>query len=488
MHLESFRAARWVRTSNLVLQAILFVTLMAGLNYLSLYYAARFDITKLHRRSLSAETLSYLAQLNKPVRIFVTFDEHSQDDKYTQAFVDLAPLLGEYVYATEGQKEYKRISWAPLDVYQRPREAQILKAEQNEILIVCDGRIRILHYDDLYQFKDGKRAGFLGEQAITSAILEVAMTANKKKIYFVAGHGELEANDVSADHGISEFTDQLSQRNLELDRLVLREVRKIPDDASMLIIARPTTAFEPYEEELLRQYLTTRAGRLLVFLSPGYDIGLSDLFWDWGILADHATIYDSGPAGQNDTGALVFNRFAPHAITQPLLDQKLVVAFGATRSVRHNPSRAADEGLTVTRLIGAADTAWGEMNPRQDPPRYDTGVDLIGRVLGAAVASERVGAKKELNFSVPRGRVVVFGSDFITNNRISAGGNLQLALSSVNWLVDRDTQLNIAARPIENFQLALSAQQLLRLRYCLLFVLPGAVALLGVVVYWTRRR
>ncbi len=185
----------------------------------------------------------------------------------------------------------------------------------------------------------------------------------------------------------------------------------------------------------------------------------------------------------------MLNRFAPHAITQPLLDQKLVVAFGATRSVRKNPGRAADEGLIVTRLIGTADTAWGELNFRQSPPRYDPGVDIVGRVLGAAVASERVGAKKELNFSVPRGRIVVYGcADFITNNRISAGGNLQLALSSVNWLVDRDTQLNIAARPIENFQLALSAQQLLRLRYCLLFVLPGAVALLGVVVYWTRRR
>ncbi|HEY9153768.1 MAG TPA: ABC transporter, partial [Opitutaceae bacterium] len=159
MHLESFRAARWVRTSNLVLQAILFVTLMAGLNYLSLYYAARFDITRLHRRSLSAETLSYLAQLNKPVLIFVTFDEHSQEDKYAQAFIDLAPLLGEYVYATEKQQDYKRISWSSLDVYQRPREAQILKAEQNEVLVVCDGRTRILHFNDLYQFKDGKRSG-----------------------------------------------------------------------------------------------------------------------------------------------------------------------------------------------------------------------------------------------------------------------------------------------------------------------------------------
>jgi hypothetical protein len=83
----------------------------------------------------------------------------------------------------------------------------------------------------------------------------------------------------------------------------------------------------------------------------------------------------------------------------------------------------------------------------------------------------------------------VFGcADFITNNRISAGGNLTIAISAINWLVDRDTQLNIAAKPIEKFQLALSQQELLRLRYSLLFALPAAFALLGIIVYWTRRR
>jgi len=32
--IESYRAARWLRTINLVLQAVLFLTLFGGLNYL----------------------------------------------------------------------------------------------------------------------------------------------------------------------------------------------------------------------------------------------------------------------------------------------------------------------------------------------------------------------------------------------------------------------------------------------------------------------
>ena len=76
----------------------------------------------------------------------------------------------------------------------------------------------------------------------------------------------------------------------------------------------------------------------------------------------------------------------------------------------------------------------------------------------------------------------------LTNTIIVNAGNLNIFLNAVNWTVDRDTQLNVPARPIERFQLSLSADVFLKLRYALLFVLPGLAALLGLAVYWARRR
>lgn len=485
---EGFRAARWIRSLNLLLQAVLFLTFFAGLNYLALHYAWRFDLTQMHKHSLSAETRSYLSQLSKPVTVVVTFGESDEDPKFTQAADDLNQLLGEYVYATEANPAGKIGVWR-LDVFRSPREAQQLGIEQNQVLINCGGRNRILRFEDLYQFREGKAAAFIGEQAITTAILEVAST-NRKKAYFVVGHGELEPSDVSGERGISQFKDQLSIRNFELETLDLRVAHKVPEDASLLIIPRPVTNFEGVEQELLRQYMRTRAGRILLLITPSKsEFGLLDLLAEWGILADQAVICDSGAAGQNDAGGLILKWFAPHPITQPLVDQNLQVIFGSCRSIRVNPNKESDESLIVQRIIGVDErTAWGERDLLR-PPRFDPTVDIMGKFVGAAVASERVGEKAQLNFSVPRGRIVVIGcADFITNNRISVRGNLTLALSSVNWLVDRDTQLNIAPRPIEKFQLALSQQELQRLRYILLFGLPGACALVGLVVYWTRRR
>jgi hypothetical protein len=104
------------------------------------------------------------------------------------------------------------------------------------------------------------------------------------------------------------------------------------------------------------------------------------------------------------------------------------------------------------------------------------------------VAAEPVTVRDNLPFTVPRGRLVVFGTgDLIDNIRFANAGVLNILLGAVNWTVNSDTQLNIPARPLERFQLSLSAAELRNLRYSLMFGLPGVAALLGLAVYWTRR-
>jgi hypothetical protein len=86
------------------------------------------------------------------------------------------------------------------------------------------------------------------------------------------------------------------------------------------------------------------------------------------------------------------------------------------------------------------------------------------------------------------GRLIVFGTgDLIANNRVAIVDNLTIFMSAVNWTVDRDANFNMPARPIDHYQLSLSAGELTRLRYSLLLALPGAAALLGLIVYWARR-
>src|SRR5690242_10268771 len=101
---DSFRAARWVRTLNLILQAILFLTFFAGLNYLARNHAWRFDLTHQRRYSLSPETLAYLHNLPRPVRIVVTLTEDSENPAVREALNDMRGLLREYAYASESSE------------------------------------------------------------------------------------------------------------------------------------------------------------------------------------------------------------------------------------------------------------------------------------------------------------------------------------------------------------------------------------------------
>lgn len=491
---DSFRAARWVRLVNLLLQAVLFLTLFAGLNYVALQHTWRFDLTRGHRQTLSAETRAYLTNLEQSVRIVVTLTDNADDtDMVKAAYDDIRGLVREYAYVAR-QSDKGKIDVEFLDIYQNRKKAEDLGIEQPNVVVLISGdHRRVLTMTDFYATRrvgrEIMRESFLGETALTAGILDVSQR-EKKKIYFVQdGRGELNPDDVGP-LGMSLIVDELRQRNFALDAIDLNQTHKIPDDAALLILAGQQGPYDAFEQELLRNYLQTRAGRVMLMLSPRSNHGLKNLLFDWGVIDYDNIIFDPNPQSHDEAGSLRFFRYnTEHPIMQSLVNNRLYVTVDQARVVNADPGRSTDDGLTVKTLIATSPDAWGETSYRlRVQPVYDAGTDLKSpNGLGVFVISERV-KPANLPSSVRGGRLAVFGSpDFVTNSRIGNPANANLFLGTLNWCVDRDTQLSIPVRPIERYQLALSQADLGRLRLGLLFIVPGAVALLGIIVYWTRR-
>jgi ABC-type uncharacterized transport system involved in gliding motility auxiliary subunit len=487
---DSFRAARWIRLVNLILQAILFLTLFTGLNYIALRHAWRFDLTQGRRHSLSAETRSYLESLSRNVRIIVTLTADPANEELSQSYRDITSLLREYAYLTRNNPK-ARIEVRYLDVYQNRREAEELELDQpNQVILLSENRRRVMTLVDFYETKEMRRAAFRGEVALTGALLDVS-NPDKKKIYFLTGHGEMRPEDVDRRRGLSALRDQLRQRNFEIAALDLNLNHKIPEDAALIVVASPQGRLQAFEEELLRNFLTTRAGRLILLLDPGVPTGLDNLLFDWGVIVHDNVIVDLDPRSLTENNDVLLWNFRPDPvshITDNLINNKMPIIVGPVRSVSDELGRSLDDGLSVKTLIATSANAWGEASYRirNVAWAYTPGQDLKGQ-LGAMVISERL-KPASLPLSVKGGRLAVIGTaDLVTNNRIINPGNLNLFIATVNWTVDRDTQLNIPARPIQRFQLALSAEELGHLRLVLLFGLPGLVALIGIAVYWTRR-
>lgn len=489
--LESFRAVRWLRTLNLLLQAVLFLTFFGGLNFVAKNHPRRFDLTKLRKYSLSPETLSYVRNLPRPVHVVITLSGENDSQ-------EVRGLVDEFVYATE-DRTAGRVTKELLDVYQNRRRSEELGIETADVVVLLSGdKRRLVTVNELYTMKNKQRHAFQGEQVLTAAILDVSEPV-RKKIYFLAGHSELRVDDADAQRGLTGLRDALKLRNFDVETVDLTVARKVPPDADLLVAVRPQSSYSRVEQELLRQYLGAQAGRLILFLAPGIStaaLGLDDLLLDWGVLVHNDFVLDLGQQNMAENGDLLIWALSPHPITKMLLDySQLPLRLGGARTVMPDPGRTVGGGLNTVTLAATSKTAWGERDFRPGKePRYDPGIDtrpLPGMDppdrLGVAVASERLGVRDNLPFSVRGGKLVVFGTgDLVANARIDHG-NFAVFLNSVNWTVDRDRQLSIPPRPVERFQLSLSAADFTRLRFALLLVLPGGAMLLGLIVYWTRR-
>ncbi len=486
-----FKYARWGATINFFAQAFLFLLLFIGANHLASQYFHRADLTQQHRYSLSAETNAYLGQLDRSVKVYVTITGDHDDSDMSGLFNDVRGLLREYEYASRASPD-ARIEVEFVNIYQQRGKASLLAerygVEQADIILMVSGdKRRIIFPDDLYETEGRQRKKFRGEKVLTGAILDVS-SDEQKKLYFVSGHGQMRVSDVDPVRGISQLGDALRHRNFRLADLDLSAVSKVPDDAAMVLIIAPQGPLLPQEEEILRQYLSNQAGRVMIMLDPGRRHGMDDLFFDWGVLVDDVVVLDSGPDFLASGGDLLLRRFGEHPITQTLINNQIPVMVGLSRSVRPDPGRPLTDALQVQPLIGTSENSWGERSYTQGGTmRFDQGTDLPGP-LSIATVSERT-VSSQLPINIPGGRLVVFGtSDFITNNRIGSLGNLTLFLNAINWATDRDSVVNIPARPVDQMQLVLSRENTNQLRLSMLVFFPGVAALCGIVVYWIRRK
>ncbi len=486
---ESFQSNRWLRRLNSVLQFTFILILFGSINYLSLKHFKRIDLTKNHAYTLSAETLAYIENLKAPINIYVTLTDDENGGEFNHAFNDVKGMLREFVYAARNNPE-NHITVEFLNIFQQRKRAETLGLQHSDVIVfMSGGKQRTVFPDELYRTQNRQLSEFQGEKAFTSALLDVS-DLRQKILYFLTGHGEMRLDDVNPIRGISQLEGYLKIRNFETRPLDLNATGKVPEDADMVFLISPQAALFPTEQEALRQYLTSSAGRLMVVLDPGRQHGLDDLFFEWGILADDVRVIEGDPDYRVDGGDLLVKRFSPnHPVTQVLTEYNLPILTGLARSVRADPGRPLDESLTVEELMGTSDLSWGERNYEaiEETVTYNAGIDLAPPIRLGVISERKVDSS--LGIKIPGGRVIALGtSDFISNNRIQSAGNRTFLLNIVNWALDHENLLNIPPRPVEELQLVISQEQLYFTRIVIVAGPPVLIGFFGFFIFLLRRR
>ena len=492
------RGRRTLTGANVLASLALAALLTALLNFGAYRYLnVRWDVSSLRYFTLSEKTLNMLGELDGEISIVTVFDRESTLSD------DIKRLLDEYVYAASRLDGLTvRIEHVDPDRHlARTREladrydlteANLLVVEVNERWKVLPGEA-LVDYDrviDDSRLQDGilwvkqERQGFRGEQMISSAIHSLQAAAGPT-VYFLTGNGERDIREFSNPAGYSGAARLLARDNIEVRTVLLTGEVGVPDDCDALIVAGPDRRFAEAERKLLADYLA-RGGRMLFMLDSGVSTGLEGLLEQWGVALDRDVVVGVTLSGRE----LLVHQYGEHGITRGL--KNIVTQFYMPRSVE--PVERRDEGVSVAAdrpmvtVLARTEEGWAERNLTQSPPRFDPGTDRAGPI-SIAVAVER-GAASAIDVNIRPTRAVVVGdADFVSNGALKsgAGGNTDFFLSAVNWLLEREALMAISAKAPIDVSLDMNEGQAGIALVLIVFALPLAASLLGLVV-WIRRR
>ena len=467
-------SGRQARFGTLAAASILVVLgILVAINYLSTRHNRRWDLTAARQFSLSDQTKKVLQDLKEPVKIRVFAK--------TEEFQPFRDRLDEYAYQS------KQVSTEYIDPVRRPGVAeQFGVTTLNTVVFEYKGRREKVNGD--------------GEQELTNGLIKV-IQGRQPKVYFTQGHGEKDT--VSADRGgYNGIVASLTSGNFIVEKTVLAQASKVPDDADILVIAGPKTDFLAPEVEAVKAYLA-RGGKLLVMLDPvlkadqTQPVELQGLLKDWGIEADNDIVLDVSGMGQlfgTDESVPVAASYPPHPISENF---NLMTAYPLSRSM--TPVEGGVNGHTAQRLVETSRNSWGETNLKTlsggQPAKMDDD-DKKGPVSLAAAVSAAAGVtppapdvKKDGDNPKPaETRIVAFGdSDFASNAAIRVPGNLPLFMNTINWLAQQENLIAIGPRDPQDRRITLTADQQQRIFYLTVFIVPGLVLLAGVQTWWRRR-
>lgn len=485
------RGLRYIWGANLVVALGLSALLLAMANHLAYRHLnLRWDISSRSVFTLSPKTLNLLESLEGDIRLVAFFQ--SSHPFYT----DVRNLLEQYRYAASRIPSlHFALEFVDPD-RDLARARELVRHygvdEPNVVVIEAAGRRKYIGVKEIVQSEirlEGKGAvktptAFRGEQAFSSAIQSVTQAA-APVAYFLSGHGERDPEDFNKFKGYSRVGISMSRDNMEVRKLMLAATQGVPRDCSVLVIAGPDRPIPAAEVDAIAEYLN-RKGRVLYLADAGTEPGLGKLMAEWGVEVGREVVVGLTLTGRE----LVVTDYADHPITRSLR-QVTTILYRPRRVEAAAGAAAADSAAdrpTVTVLATGSAEGWSEVDLAQMPPKFDKGIDHAG-AGGVAVAVEK-GAGGGIDVELKSTRLVVIGdSDFVSNGALASGGsgNLDLYLSALNWLLEREALIAIAPRAPGLIRLDMDES---RIRMALAIFglgLPALSALLGVAV-WVRRR
>src|SRR6201993_2821169 len=477
---------------NVLVQIVLILFLVAMVNSFAFKHYARWDFSRDRKYTLSDKTKRFLDTLKGKMRITVFFSPN------TPISADVQNLLTEYQYAGKGKIDIEHID--PERNLTRARELfDKYKVVTDESLLVLDyeGRNKTIKASEMADIDqsgmslgEGPRvAAFKGEQAITSAMIDL-VEGKKKSLGYVTGHkGPALSAPTSPITLLKTF---IENENIKFQELNLLDQPAIPADVNAVMIIGPQYDFSDREMNVLRDFWD-KQGRILVLLDPAVNTPRLRAFLDeLGVKVNDDRLMVFVRTGIQElalTRDVQAHFLADSPITKRLSDVRAIFV-GGTASLTLDPNRGQAANIRLEPLIQAEKGYFAESDYNSDnQAKLQADAQKAGDVPLIIAASAEKGGSADARVQVNSSRLVaVSNATFVQDSAIMQDqAALDFVSGAVNWLLSREQMIGIAPKIPKPLTFSLDPEALRRLRWIVLILMPLIPAAIGTVVWWQRR-
>lgn len=439
---------------------------LVALNYWSHIRPAAVDMTLMRKFSLSQDSRELLKGVDGQVKItaFYPFfsdlyrdvelllrDAASANGKISYTFID--PLREKNL---ADEKKIDRIGTILIETTDETEPDAKKKEKSTKFEIVDEDGIKRL------------------ERELVTNIIQVS--GKRRNIWYSQGHEEKSVSGNFKDDTIESFDENLRALRHHIKQLSPSEgyPAKMPQ-ADLVLVLGPKRDFSAAEKAALKKYFD-EGGKLLIAVDPESAADFSFLLSPLKVKYTKEKVHSdySLPPGKT---MLQSANYSEHAITAPFVkrpeERKLTIFPGAGYLETSNES---NPDFDINYFLLSHFTSWIDKIP--NGLRDDKKEPIASFKIGMAVKSKK-----------NSGRLIFVGdSDFLVNRFIDMQQNKELAMRSIGWLLEDEKLTGIVSGKYDDEKVKLNGLKDTIVFHLFLYIYPGLILLVGVLVVRAKRR
>jgi hypothetical protein len=461
-------AARAVQLQGIA--GALAIAVVFPLNYIAKQREVVWDTSYFRTTAVGDSTVALINATPEPVEAVLFFPPGNETAREVETyFRDLERQGGGHITVTR------------VDQAVDPVKAEAFKVRENGNVVLVRGENNQKFKIDL-DFDKAKKNLKEFDSLVQKNLMK--LTRDQRTVYFLQGHGEANwRENEDPFRRVATFKKEvLEVSNFKVKTWGLADGSslRMPEDASVVIVAAPTKPISPEEVEAILKYWDG-GGSLMVLVDPTSD-PMTTLLARLGVEAGSAPLAHleayartkKGGGGPADRVNLVTNKFGSHASVKTLSRNAAAaqMAFPQSVSVKRSAEAATKDKLTT--LIRTLPMTFQDANRN-----FEADADEGKNTFELATAVEH-------DTDTEQARAIVVGSVAWMADVAMSPSNAQFGYDAIRWLT-RDEDVAGAIESEEDVAVVHSREDDWYWFLTAMFAMPTLVIAVGTVIVRSRR-